>query len=235
MLTCQCRVTLPPSLQHAETAIRLAPYLWTHPYTLLNPHNCFVLDDGTGRAVGYVIGSANVPRMAAAYGRYLDVVGGTGSVEGVPDGLVQQARREVGPRPADLDNLQPGQISDPADVSKTIANETHYLQQIYNPRWLLLESNKTPRRNELISDTKYQAVMHINMLESHQRQGWGREMIKAFLASIAKEGATGLLIGISGENTKVVAFYERCGFRVEPGGEADGCVWMVRDVSETGW
>ncbi|CAK7241643.1 MAG: hypothetical protein STHCBS139747_003109 [Sporothrix thermara] len=230
-----CRATLPPSLQHSEPAIRLAPYLWTHQYTLLNPQNCFVLDDGTGRAVGYVIGSADVHRMAADYGRFVDLVGGSGSVEGVPPAIVAQSRREVGPPPANVDDLQPSMIPDPADGTKEMINETNYLQQVYNPRWLLLDSNKTPLRKQLVSDTKYRAVMHIDMLESHQRQGWGRAMIEQFLASIAKEGARGLHIGISGENTKVVTFYEKCGFRVEPGGEAEGGVWMVRDVSETGW
>ncbi|CAK7233002.1 hypothetical protein SBRCBS47491_008461 [Sporothrix bragantina] len=230
-----CRATLPPSLQRSELAIRLAPYLWTHQYTLLNPQNCFVLDDGTGRAVGYVIGSTDVHRMAADYGRFVDLVGGKGPVEGVPLSIVEQARREVGPPPADLDDLQPSTIPDPADSAKQIINETHYLQQIYNPRWLLLDSNKTPLRKQLISGTKYRAVMHIDMLESHQGQGWGRKMIKTFLESIAKEGARGLQIGVSGENTKVVAFYEKCGFRVEPGGELEDGVWMVRDVSETGW
>ncbi|CAK7204599.1 hypothetical protein SEUCBS139899_007357 [Sporothrix eucalyptigena] len=230
-----CRATLPPSLQHSETAIRLAPYLWTHQYTLLNPQNCFVLDDGTGRAVGYVIGSSDVHRMAEAYGRFTELVGGKSPVEGVPAKVIELARREVGPPPADLDNLQESLIDDPAGSPDKIQNETHYLQQIYSPRWLLLDSNKTPLRKQLISGTKYRAVMHIDMLESHQRQGWGRELIKTFLESIAKEGARGLQIGVSGENTKVVPFYEKCGFRVEPGGEAEGCVWMVRDVSETGW
>ncbi|KIH92056.1 acetyltransferase [Sporothrix brasiliensis 5110] len=232
-----CRATLPPSIINEKTAIRLAPYLWTHQFTLLNPQNCFVLDDGTGHVVGYVVGSTDVHDMAARYGRFTDLIGGTGPVEGVPAEVVELARREVGPAPADLDNLQPFLVPDPSDPSgqKSAVNETHMLQQAYNPRWLLLESNQTPLRKELISGTKYRAVMHIDMLESHQGQGWGREMIKTFLASIAKEGARGLQIGVSGENTKVVPFYEKCGFRVQPGGEADGCVWMVRDVSETGW
>lgn len=210
--------------------------MWTHQFTLLNPQNCFVLDDGTGHVVGYVVGSADVHVMAEKYKRFTDLIGGTGPVEGVPDEIVEKARKEVGrPAPADLDKLEPFHIPSPDDPSKKIVNETSMLQQAYNPRWLLLESDQTPLRKELISGTKYRAVMHIDMLESHQGKGWGRELIKTFLESIAKEGATGLQIGVSGENTKVVPFYEKCGFRVQPGGEAEGCVWMVRDVSETGW
>ncbi|CAK7264241.1 hypothetical protein SEPCBS119000_000888 [Sporothrix epigloea] len=230
-----CRATLPPSLQPSETAVRLAPYLWTHPYTLLCPQTCFVLDDGTGRVMGYVIGSSDVHRMAAEYGRFVDLVGGKGPVEDVPPALLERARREVGEQPADLDNLQAPLVPDPANSTQTMCNEIHYLQQIYNPRWLLLDSSKTPLRKQLISGTQYRAVMHINLLPSHQQQGWGRAMIQVFLAAIAKDGARGLQIGVSGENTKVVAFYEKCGFRVQPGGELEGGVWMVRDVSETGW
>jgi hypothetical protein len=37
-------------------------------------------------------------------------------------------------------------------------------------------------------------------------------------------------LGVAGENTKVVKFYERVGFRVYPGGEKEGNVWMVRDL-----
>jgi hypothetical protein len=41
-------------------------------------------------------------------------------------------------------------------------------------------------------------------------------------------------LGVSGENTKVVPFYEKMGFRVYPGGEAEGCVWMVRELERDG-
>ena len=40
----------------------------------------------------------------------------------------------------------------------------------------------------------------------------------------------GIQLGVSGENTKVVKFYEKVGFRVYPGGEKEENVWMVRDL-----
>ena len=227
----QCRATLPPSLDASEIATRLAPYLWTHPFPLLSPQSCFVLDDGTGRAVGYVIGHADVSRMARDYTAYTELIGGTSTdIPGVLPASIATARRDVGPCPAQLDVLEPWNLPADPDSSAPFppVNETCLLQQAYNPRWLLLESAKTELKAGVVR--AYPAIMHIDLLPSHQAAGWGRKMINAFLQAIAAEGARGLHIGISGENTKVVAFYERCGFRIEPGGEIEGGVWMVRDV-----
>ncbi|KAI3398221.1 hypothetical protein diail_9698 [Diaporthe ilicicola] len=77
-----CRATLPPGLAASGPAVRIAPYIWTHQYTLLSPATCFVLDDGSGAAVGYVIGCADVFALAAAYPRYVDeVLLGEGSAD----------------------------------------------------------------------------------------------------------------------------------------------------------
>lgn len=37
------------------------------PYVHLEPDLCFVLDDGRGRAVGYILGTADTPRFAEAF------------------------------------------------------------------------------------------------------------------------------------------------------------------------
>lgn len=45
----------PPTLAASKLAVRIAPYIWNHLYTLISPATCFVLDDGSGAAVvGYV-------------------------------------------------------------------------------------------------------------------------------------------------------------------------------------
>ncbi|GHH70731.1 hypothetical protein GCM10018793_05220 [Streptomyces sulfonofaciens] len=41
--------------------------IFAAPYAELEPELTFVLDDGTGRAVGYVLGTADTPRFAAAF------------------------------------------------------------------------------------------------------------------------------------------------------------------------
>ncbi|KAH7020909.1 uncharacterized protein B0I36DRAFT_353644 [Microdochium trichocladiopsis] len=72
-----CRETLPPSLSPAQASSRvqlLAPYVWTHQFTYLSPETCHVLDDGSGRAVGYCIGCPDVHALTRVYGRFVDDV-----------------------------------------------------------------------------------------------------------------------------------------------------------------
>lgn len=64
-------------------------------------------------------------------------------------------------------------------------------------------------------------------------------MIERFVESVRLAGVEGegkvdygrgIHIGVAGENSKVVAFYEKVGFRVYEGGEKEGNVWMTRDL-----
>ncbi|MFJ7073137.1 GNAT family N-acetyltransferase [Streptomyces sp. NPDC098781] len=43
------------------------PAAFALPYVVLEPDLAFVLDDGTGRAVGYVLGAADTPRFVRAF------------------------------------------------------------------------------------------------------------------------------------------------------------------------
>jgi ribosomal protein S18 acetylase RimI-like enzyme len=45
----------------------ILPVIFAAPYVHLEPELAFVLDDGTGRAVGYILGTADTPRFAAAF------------------------------------------------------------------------------------------------------------------------------------------------------------------------
>ncbi|MET8410383.1 GNAT family N-acetyltransferase [Streptomyces sp. NPDC005195] len=47
--------------------LELMPSLFAHPYCHLEPELAFVLDDGTGRAVGYVLGTADTARFVGAF------------------------------------------------------------------------------------------------------------------------------------------------------------------------
>ncbi|KAF2477768.1 GCN5-related N-acetyltransferas-like protein [Lindgomyces ingoldianus] len=40
-----------------EPARTIGSYVWCRPYLLLSPETCVVLDDGSGQAVGYIIGT----------------------------------------------------------------------------------------------------------------------------------------------------------------------------------
>ncbi|MFI1987934.1 GNAT family N-acetyltransferase [Actinoplanes sp. NPDC020271] len=46
---------------------RLLGDIWAAPYVILEPEHAHVLDDGTGRAVGYVIGTADTARFVERY------------------------------------------------------------------------------------------------------------------------------------------------------------------------
>ncbi|MDL2077947.1 GNAT family N-acetyltransferase [Streptomyces sp. GXMU-J15] len=43
------------------------PATFATPYVELEPESAFVLDDGRGRAVGYIVGTADTPRFAAEF------------------------------------------------------------------------------------------------------------------------------------------------------------------------
>ena len=45
----------------------ILPDIFAAPYVHLEPGLAFVLDDGRGRAVGYILGTADTPRFAAAF------------------------------------------------------------------------------------------------------------------------------------------------------------------------
>jgi GNAT superfamily N-acetyltransferase len=136
--------------------------------------------------------------------------------------------------------LEPWSVSDPADSGRMVVNETRLAQKAYNVDALILKGAEG--KAELVST--YRAMLHIDMLPEVQGKGWGRKLIESFVQSV-RDAATetdgdgkplynpgkGIQIGVSGENTKVVPFYEKVGFRVYPGGDKEGGnVWMVRDL-----
>ncbi|KAI9151607.1 hypothetical protein HJFPF1_08814 [Paramyrothecium foliicola] len=203
-----CRATLPPSLARSNAARRLAPYLWTHQYTHLSPSTCFVLDDGSGTAVGYCIGCPDVRAFVAKYGAYVtDVLDASAEVQ----------------RPADVTGAREAWVD--ADTGEV--NGTCLAQMAYNPAWLMLDGNEDVTG-------EYGATMHIDLLEEWQGKGWGRRLIERFVESVraaAGDGSNsgkGIWIGVAGENSKVVPFYERVGFRVKR--EGDGSICMVKDL-----
>ncbi|RAR06420.1 gcn5-related n-acetyltransferase [Stemphylium lycopersici] len=47
-----------------EPASTIGSHLWYRPYVALTPETCFVLDDGSGRVVGYCLGTAETSSFA---------------------------------------------------------------------------------------------------------------------------------------------------------------------------
>ncbi|KAM0500697.1 hypothetical protein ACHAPB_005457 [Verticillium nonalfalfae] len=198
-----CRATLPPSLSPFPHALRLAPYIWTHPYTLLSSSTCYVLDDGNGRAVGYCIGCPDVKAFGAVYGRYVKEV-------------LEPSTEVEAPRSRDF--------REPWAINGEV-NEQALLQLAHDFDMAVLQGK------EILWET-HRATMHIDLLEEWQAKGWGRKLVEAFVESLREQKGyeQGIHIGIAGDNGKVVAFYEKVGFRLQPGGEKWGGFWMLKDL-----
>ncbi|KAK8922164.1 hypothetical protein H634G_00315 [Metarhizium anisopliae BRIP 53293] len=206
-----CRETLPADVSTSQLLRRLAPYIWTHPYTHLSPGTCFVLDDGGGRAVGYCIGCADAEALAAGYDAYVAGVLEPSGEIGPPADGVDASRR--------LDWVVDGRFYEDA-----------LAQTAYSGHWLLVDGN------ERLLAEGYRATMHIDLLGEWQGKGWGRRLIEAFVESVRPVGMAdgaaackGIWIGVGVSNAKVVPFYEKQGFRVKQR-EAEGqAITMVRD------
>ncbi|MCJ1475341.1 hypothetical protein MMC13_004003 [Lambiella insularis] len=65
-----CQQTVAADLQN-EAGLSMAPYIWALPYVYFEAASCFVLDSGSGTAVGYIVGTPNtqvfVDRYQAEY------------------------------------------------------------------------------------------------------------------------------------------------------------------------
>eukprot|EP01121_Diplochlamys_sp_Union-15-3_P005520 TRINITY_DN15861_c0_g1_i1.p1 TRINITY_DN15861_c0_g1~~TRINITY_DN15861_c0_g1_i1.p1 ORF type:complete len:227 (-),score=-10.15 TRINITY_DN15861_c0_g1_i1:410-1090(-) len=62
------RETAAPDLRKAgDIVLHYSSFLWCRPYLMLQPETCFVLDDGDGRAVGYLLGVPNTPSFVQKY------------------------------------------------------------------------------------------------------------------------------------------------------------------------
>ncbi|KAK4175086.1 hypothetical protein QBC36DRAFT_241861 [Triangularia setosa] len=219
-----CRATLPPSLSSSPAATAMAPYLWTLQFTHLFPEHCFVLDNGSGRVVGYIIGTPDVFALERLYPKYITEVLQS-----------EQGKKDV-PEPEQMEKLEGWWVDDGMGQGGKKVNEKCLAQTAYSVKWLVLEGVEGKR--ELVGG--WRGMLHIDLLGDWQGKGFGREMIGRFLEGVKRtkggdwnkgyDYGRGVQLGVAGENRGVVRFYEKVGFRVYPGGEREGNVWMVKDL-----
>jgi GNAT superfamily N-acetyltransferase len=165
------------------------------------------------------VGCPDVHALVANYERY--VTGLLSRAIPAPDFSVRAPWVTVSSAVEETDTTRSGA------TTKTI-NPVALAQNAYRAYWMLLENKETVT-------TRWRATMHINLLPPWQARGWGRRLIDRFVASVRGSGedfGEGEHIGVAGENSKVVPFYERVGFRVVEGGEREGNIWMVRDIEK---
>lgn len=115
-------------------------------------------------------------------------------------------------------------------------NEQALAQSAYSPYWLLQAGNE-----DLLAEG-YKATMHIDLLDEWQSKGWGRKLIDSYVESVRTvklvegngkdwegKAGKGVFIGVAGDNSKVVGFYEKQGFKVKEREVKISTISMVRD------
>ena len=61
------------------------------------------------------------------------------------------------------------------------------------------------------------AHLHIDILESHQRKGWGQKLIGVAITHLKAKGLKAVWLGVDTRNKAAALFYERLGFRTFDG------------------
>ena len=75
---------------------------------------------------------------------------------------------------------------------------------------------------------KYPAHLHIDILEGHQRQGVGHQLVDALVAYLKEKKIKGLFLIVSRDNGKGVSFYQKYGFKEID--STDGSLTMALDL-----
>nr|WP_240529926.1 GNAT family N-acetyltransferase [Streptomyces mangrovisoli] len=84
------------------------------------------------------------------------------------------------------------------------------------PDEVMVHLMHTPERMLVPELAGHPAHLHIDLLPSHQRAGYGRELMDTFLAALAARGVDRVHLGMVTANTPARAFYDRVGFTVLP-------------------
>ncbi|PSN64737.1 GCN5-related N-acetyltransferas-like protein [Corynespora cassiicola Philippines] len=58
--------TIDPGVS-TEPSRTIGSHIWYRPYVILSPESCFMLDSGTGHAVGYIIGAPSTTTFASLW------------------------------------------------------------------------------------------------------------------------------------------------------------------------
>lgn len=124
-------------------------------------------------------------------------------------------------------------ITDPRDDKGNTSCEglaLDFRKLIYEPEQMLLSD--FPSLLE-----RYPAHLHIDILPSHQGQGWGPRLLDRLLKELQAAGVIGVHLGMVAENHRAHKFYDRLGFERFEGmkengeiGRKGGGVWRVKKI-----
>ncbi|KAK5062695.1 hypothetical protein LTR84_004769 [Exophiala bonariae] len=151
---------------------------------IICPDTTFVLDDGTGKAVGYLLGCPNTQRFAAQMQEiFLPAL---------------DSSQDVPPPPAGTEAVQ--FFKDPALWAR---------MELYKNLSTSLVRSDTP---EILKE--YPAHLHIDILPSHQSKGYGPKLLDAWEDEMRKLGVRGCHLGMDPANQAAGRFYKRQGWGV---------------------
>lgn len=102
------------------------------------------------------------------------------------------------------------------------------------PTEMMLHLMHTPERMLVPEIADHPAHLHIDLLPSHQRAGYGRELMDTFLAALAAGGVERVHLGMLTANTAARAFYDRLGFSVLPVGDPGPLTYLGRTTRPIG-
>ncbi|MER5853079.1 GNAT family N-acetyltransferase [Streptomyces sp. NPDC002012] len=154
--------------RHLYPDQELMPSIFAAPYACLEPDLAFVIDDGTGQAVGYILGTANTAQFVEAF------------------------RKKWLPS---VEKRFPALDGPPRTPSEEMIALLH-----------------DPERMILPELTAHPAHLHIDLLPAWQRKGYGRALMRTFLAALRAKGVEAVHLSMLTSNTPARAFYDRLGF-----------------------
>lgn len=179
--------------------LELIPSVFMGPYLALEPDLAFVVDDrsddtdgdGGGRAVGYIIGTADSPTFFKRFrSEWLPTV-----TDRYPD--------LTGPQTTESD---------------LFIDLLHRPEQMMPPE---------------VAD--YPAHLHICLLPNHQGSGYGRELMYTLFNALQQRGVERVHLGMSKENHRARAFYDRLGFHEIPIAAEGGATYLGRSTRVEPW
>ena len=187
------RTTSGPAFK-AEPTATIASHIYCHQYPYISPKTCFVLETDAGEVVGYILGTPSTASFASAWR------------ERFPSVLAKLS----------ADNVE---VQTPPDYAAEGREPPSFEED--SAAHLLYEACWKP--DEMLNVgiaglwEKWPAHFHVDILPSHQRQGWGRKLIETMLAAFKEEGAVGVHLGMEAGNEGTEKFYRAMGFERYPG------------------
>jgi ribosomal protein S18 acetylase RimI-like enzyme len=89
-----------------------------------------------------------------------------------------------------------------------------------------------PERFDNPEFAEYPAHLHIDLLPSHQRGGFGRALMTRFLDTLRERGVPGVHLAMGQANRNAYAFYQRMGFQEMRLERFPEIVYFVRRTSD---